>query len=53
MVIVEGEEKDMEYLKRSIQPTDIKSMNVIKGSAAIEKYGEKAAGGAIEVKLKE
>ncbi|MDR9456799.1 MAG: M56 family metallopeptidase [Salegentibacter sp.] len=53
MVIVEGEEKDMEYLKRSIQPTDIKSMNVIRGSAAIEKYGKKAAGGAIEVKLKE
>lgn len=53
MVIVEGEEKDMEYLKTAIEPTDIKSMNVLKSAAAIEKYGEKAAGGAVEVKLKE
>lgn len=50
---MEGEVKKMEYLKTAIEPKDIKSMNVIKGPAAIEKYGERAAEGAIEVLLKE
>lgn len=52
LVFVEGEAKDMNYLKTAIEPEDIKSLNVIKGPAAVEKYGENGAGGAIEVLLK-
>ena len=40
--------KEME----SIDPNTIKAINVLKGEAAIEKYGEKGKNGVIEIKLK-
>ena len=35
-----------------INPSDIESINVVKDKAAVEKYGDKAVNGVIEIKLK-
>ena len=37
---------------KSIEPNTIKSLNVIKGKAAIDKYGKDAEDGVIEVETK-
>lgn len=37
---------------KSINPDDIKSMNVLKGEKAIEKYGEDGKNGVVEINLK-
>jgi len=37
---------------KSIAPTNIQSINVLKGDNAIEKYGEKGKDGVIEITLK-
>lgn len=48
-VVVDGKEvTDL----NSINPESIESMNVLKGKEATARYGEKAADGAIEIKLK-
>jgi len=39
-------------LKNNLNPKTIKSINVIKGKAAIEKYGKDAEDGAIEIETK-
>ena len=36
----------------SLKPEAIKTMNVLKGAAAIEKYGEKGKEGVIEITTK-
>jgi TonB family protein len=50
LVIIDGIEKDIEINK--IDPESIESVNIIKDKAAVEKYGEKAKNGAIEVHTK-
>lgn len=42
---------DVKLLKE-IEPDDIESINVLKGEAALEKYGEQAQNGVIEITLK-
>lgn len=49
--IVDGKEVSKEYTY-SLNPNDIESMKVLKDKSAIEKYGEKAKNGAIEITLK-
>lgn len=51
LIIVNG----VEWQKKlnDISPDEIASMNVIKGDAAIEKYGKKAKDGAIEITLRD
>ncbi|WP_159017830.1 M56 family metallopeptidase [Algibacter sp. L3A6] len=51
LYIVDGEEiKEADFQK--IDPENIKSINVLKGKSAIDKYGEKAKNGAIEITTK-
>ena len=37
---------------KNIKPNNIESVNVLKGKDAVDKYGEKAKNGAVEIKLK-
>lgn len=51
LYIVDGEEiKEADFQKTD--PENIKSINVLKGKSAIDKYGEKAKNGAIEITTK-
>ena len=49
--MLNGEETTLEYVN-TIVPDDIATMMVLKGKAAIDKYGEKAAEGVVEITLK-
>ncbi|MGN6341841.1 MAG: N-acetylmuramoyl-L-alanine amidase [Ginsengibacter sp.] len=51
LIIKDGKEIPNKETK-SIAPNSIRSINVLKGEAAIKKYGEKAKGGAIEINTK-
>ncbi len=51
LFVVDGKITDLDI--KEIAPEKIQSMNVIKGEAAIEKYGEKAKNGVIEITTKE
>jgi hypothetical protein len=48
LVLLDGKIITQEELKE-VQPSQIKSINVLKGEAAISKYGEKGKDGVIEV----
>lgn len=48
---INGKEAD-EQIMQAINPANIGSVNVVKGAAAIKKYGRKAQDGAIEIILK-
>ena len=50
LIIVDGEESKEDLEK--IDPDNIKSINVLKGDNAIEKYGDKAKDGVIEITTK-
>ncbi len=50
IIIKDGEEYEGEL--QDIHPDDLKSMNILKGQAAIAKYGDKAKNGAIEIYTK-
>lgn len=50
--VIDGEEKGADFEMNSIDPNDIESINVWKGEKAIEKYGEKAKNGVIEITTK-
>ena len=52
LIVVDGEEKDADFQMDSINPGDIASIQVWKGEKAIEKFGEKAKNGVIEITLK-
>lgn len=52
LFVIDGEEKGADFDMASINPDDIESINVWKGEKAIEKYGEKAKNGVIEVTTK-
>ena len=49
--MLNGEETTLEYVN-TIVPDDIATMMVLKGKAAIDKFGEKAAEGVVEITLK-
>lgn len=36
----------------SLEQSNIKQINILKGESAVEKYGEKAKGGVVEISLK-
>ena len=52
LIVVDGEEKDADFQIDSINPGDIASVHIWKGEKAIEKFGEKAKNGVIEITLK-
>ncbi|MGV8946651.1 MAG: M56 family metallopeptidase [Lutibacter sp.] len=52
LIIFDGKEISTEEMQK-IKPENIKSMEVLKGENAIEKYGDKAKNGAIEITKKE
>ncbi len=49
LIVVDGIAKKKEFRLDDINPTTIGSINVIKDKGAVDKYGENAKGGAIEV----
>lgn len=51
LVYIDGEKSDSKFLK-SLDPNQIASMNVLKGTAAVKKYGKKAKDGVIEITTK-
>lgn len=51
LIIIDGKESTHEELNK-ISPDTIESVNVWKGDKAIEKYGDKAKDGVIEIKTK-
>ncbi len=51
MVILDGKEVPYSKLKE-IEPNDIESISVLKDQKAVEKFGEKAVKGVIEIRLK-
>lgn len=52
LYVVDGRVADEDFDHESIARENIKSVRVLKGDTAIEKYGEKAKHGAIEITLK-
>jgi len=51
LIIVDGKEQPIKILQQ-ISPNTIESIYVLKDKTAIEKYGDKAANGVIEIHLK-
>jgi len=51
MYLIDGKEVGREEFDK-LEPDDIKSIDVLKGKSAIEKYGEKAKDGVISISLK-
>lgn len=52
IILINDKEITKEEMQK-IKPDDIKSINVLKGEKAIEKYGKKGKNGIIEITLKE
>ncbi len=52
LIVVDGKVMGKDYDLSKIDSKQIASMAVLKGKSATEKYGDKAQGGAIEVKMK-
>ena len=52
LYIVDGKEMTAVVLKQKINPEQIKSISILKGNAALVKYGDKGKNGVIEVELK-
>lgn len=51
LILIDGEEATQEEMK-NLEPSLIKSMNILKGENATKKYGEKGKNGVIEITLK-
>ena len=51
LIVVDGVITENKEIK-DISPSDIKSMNVLKGAGATEKYGQKGENGVIEISTK-
>ena len=51
LILIDGKEATQEEMK-NLEPSLIKSMNILKGENATEKYGEKGKNGVIEITLK-
>jgi bla regulator protein BlaR1 len=51
LYIIDGKEMQSGSMK-DVDPTTIKMVNVLKGEAAVKKYGEKAKNGVVEITTK-
>lgn len=51
LVIIDGVEKE-NFNSSEVDPSKIKAIKVLKGEDAVEKYGERAEDGAVEIELK-
>jgi hypothetical protein len=51
LIVVDGKVRDSIYLK-NLDPNNIASINVLKGDAAVKKYGGKAITGVILIRTK-
>ena len=51
LILIDGKEATQEEMK-NLEPSLIKSVNILKGENATEKYGEKGKNGVIEITLK-
>lgn len=49
LYVVDGKEMDKSFKVANLNSQNVRSMNIIKGTAAITKYGEKAKDGVIEI----
>jgi bla regulator protein blaR1 len=47
--VVDGKEMGKNYNPAAIDPQKIEAIQVYKSAAALEKYGERAKGGAVEI----
>lgn len=52
LVIVDGKEMTTAEMDLKIKPEQIKSIHILKGEAAIKKFGDKGKNGVIEIELK-
>ncbi|MCW3093457.1 MAG: hypothetical protein JWP81_4526 [Ferruginibacter sp.] len=52
LYVIDGKIESPDYSIKSLSPNDIESINVLKGKSAIDKYGEKAINGVIEITMK-
>jgi len=52
LLVLDGEEKNMNELNKLVKPNDIKSIEVLKGEEAIKRFGKKAKFGAILITTK-
>ena len=53
LYVLNGKVMDASFKSGDLDPHDIESINVLKGQSAIEKYGEKATEGVIEIITKD
>ncbi|GAB5553882.1 MAG: hypothetical protein Sapg2KO_34730 [Saprospiraceae bacterium] len=54
LYVIDGEVMGKEkQLLKELDPNDIKSINVVKGEAALKKYGEEGADGVVEITMKD
>ena len=52
IIIIDGEEMDLDFDMSSIDPDSIESINVLKGQKALQKVGEKGSNGVIMIQMK-
>jgi beta-lactamase regulating signal transducer with metallopeptidase domain len=52
LYIIDGVIKDASFDFNTIKPNDIEKVDILKGKAATDKYGERAKNGAIEISTK-
>ncbi|MCW1953469.1 MAG: Plug domain-containing protein, partial [Flavobacteriia bacterium] len=52
LIIIDGKEQPKDKRLNDINPDDIESVSVLKGDAALKKYGDKGAHGVVEIILK-
>ncbi len=52
LLVIDGEIKENDFDLERIHPSTIRSMNVIKGKDAVEKYGDQGENGVLEIALK-
>lgn len=53
LMVVDGEIQEDNFDIKLLDPSDIKAVNVLKDQSAIEKYGEAATYGVVEITLKD
>ncbi|MGB7786333.1 MAG: M56 family metallopeptidase [Salinimicrobium sp.] len=52
LLVIDGEIQNKDFDLEKVNPSVIKSMNVIKGKNAVEKYGDQGKDGVLEITLK-
>lgn len=52
LIVIDGKNQDREFQIEDVNTNDIAEINVLKGKAAAEKYGEEGSNGVIEIKTK-